>query len=241
VTALVIALSAFSFLFGGGDADTCADESWHAQAVMRRIRMDWPLRGAGDPVSVYVQGLGGRLARRARVERTSGWHFYVVRNLAPNAFALGAGRFVVTDGLFALVRNESELAAVLAHEMSHDLAGHFCRKDSPDSETFSVGSLTQDFDPAAEAQADSLAVGLLEGAGFDPGALATVLRCIAARSPPSNRAELQVRIDLLARRGLTGRRVAAPNSRGFREARREVLSDLPGTGSGLKHSRQPCE
>jgi predicted Zn-dependent protease len=237
----MIALSAFSFLFGGGDAGTCADESLHAQAVMQRIRTDWPLRGAGDPVSVYVQGMGDRLARRAGVEQTSGWHFYVVRNLAPNAFALGAGHFVVTDGLFALVNSESELAAVLAHEMSHDLAGHFCRKDSRHSETFSVGALTQDFDPAAEAQADSLAVGLLEGAGFDPGALATVLRCIAARSPPSNRAELQTRIDLLARRGLTGRQVAAPDSRGFRDARREVLSDLPGTGSGLGYSREPCE
>ena len=237
----MIALSALSLLFGAGDADNCADEGRHAQAVLQRIRADWPLRGAGDPVAVYVQGLGDRLARRAGVERTSGWRFYVVRNLAPNAFALGAGHFVVTDGLFALVQNESELAAVLAHEMSHDLAGHFCRRDSPHSETFSVGSLTQELDPAAEAQADSLAVGLLEAAGFDPGALATVLRCIAARSPPSNRAELQTRIDLLARRGLTGSQIAARDSRGFREARREVLSDLPGTGSGLGYSRQPCE
>jgi beta-barrel assembly-enhancing protease len=237
----MIALSAFSFLFGGRDADTCADVSRHAQAVMQRIRTDWPLRGAGDPVSVYVQGLGDRLARRAGVERTSAWHFYVVRNLAPNAFALGAGHFVVTDGLFALVQNESELAAVLAHEMGHDLAGHFCRGDAPDSETFSVGSLTQEFDPAAEAQADALAVDLLKGAGFDPGALPTVLRCIAARSSPANRAELQTRIHLLANRGLTGGRQATSDSRGFREARREVLSDLPGTGSALGYSRRPCE
>jgi predicted Zn-dependent protease len=236
VTALMIALSALSFLFGGGDADTCPDETRHARAVLQRIRTDWPLRSAGDPVSVYVQGLGSRLARGAGLERTSRWHFYVVRNLTPNAFALGAGHFVVTDGLFALVKSESELAAVLAHEMSHDLAGHFCRKDSPDSESFSVGSLTQRFDPAMEAQADSLAVGLLEGAGFDPDALATVLRCIAARSPPASRTELQTRIDLLARRGLAVSNGSDAGSRGFREARQEVLEDLPGAHPALAPS-----
>jgi predicted Zn-dependent protease len=240
VTALVIALSAFSFLFGGGGADPCAAEGRHAQAAVERIRTEWPLRGSGDPVSVYVQELGERLARRAGVTSRSHWQFYVVRNLAPNAFALGGGHFVVNDGLFTLVRDESELAAVLAHEMSHDLAGHFCRKDSPDSETFSVGSLTQHFDRAAESQADAMAVGLLTDAGFDPGAMEEVLRCIARSAPPSSRAALQVRIDILARRGVRARHSVVPESREFREARREVMSDLPGTSGGSRSSRHPC-
>jgi predicted Zn-dependent protease len=238
VTALLVALSAFSFLFGGGDAGGCARAEQQADVLVQRIRAEWPLRGSGDPVSIYIQGLGDRLARRAGLG--SGWHFYVVRNLSPNAFALGAGHFVVNDGLFSLVRNESQLAAVLAHEMSHDRAGHFCRRPASHGEKFNVGSLTQTFDITREEEADAMAVDLLADAGFDPGAMESVLRCIARSAPRSSRGALRERIEALDRRGVRGRLGAVPDSRGVREARGEVLSDLPGDG-GSEGSGRGCE
>ena len=92
---------------------------------MRQIGEQWPLRAIDDPVADYVQRIGLRLARVVDPKRSQPWDFYVVRKAEPSAIAIGGGHFVISDGLIAFVRNESELAAVLAHEISHQSLGHF--------------------------------------------------------------------------------------------------------------------
>ena len=82
-------------------------------------------------VSQYVQKLGVRLAHFSVYGRNSPWQFSVVRNLAPNAFSIGGGYVFITDGAVNFVQNESELAAILAHELGHELAGHFCGASDP--------------------------------------------------------------------------------------------------------------
>ncbi len=95
----------------------CLEEQQSADKILQRIDNEWPTRGSGDPVSQYVQQLGLRLAQSTQGASRLFWRFSVVRNLAPNAFSIGNGYVFVTEGALNLARNESELAAILAHEL----------------------------------------------------------------------------------------------------------------------------
>lgn len=52
-------------------------------------------------------------------ETFSGYHFIAIESEEVNAFAAPSGFIMVTHGLLKCCRNESELAAVLAHEIGH--------------------------------------------------------------------------------------------------------------------------
>lgn len=166
---------------GHGEPAFCPGEQARAGAVAARVNEEWPQRPSGDEVSRYIQALGERLGRntgRAAIP----WRFTLLRDQAPFAFAIGYGYVYVTDGTLRFARTESELAAVLAHEMGHQLAGHFCRKPKQPEGLFHrnapveapVGSLSQVIDLGKEQEADRLAVGILRAADFDPGAMYSV-------------------------------------------------------------------
>ena len=55
------------------------------------------------------------------------WHFAVVDTDAVGAFATPGGSVIVTAGLVRLMRDENELAGVLAHEISHIVQKHHVR------------------------------------------------------------------------------------------------------------------
>lgn len=161
----------------------CAGETETAETIRQRIENEWPLRGSGDAVTRYVQSLGARLAQASDHSHRIPWRFSTVRNLAPNAFSIGGGYVFITDGAVNFAQNESEVAAILAHEIGHQLAGHFCgppasdQSDSffdiffpPDSEEnrVGIGSLVLVIDPVKEQQADRIAVSILQASGYDP-------------------------------------------------------------------------
>ena len=52
------------------------------------------------------------------------WQFFVLRDPVPNAFTLPNGSIYVDTGLLAVLENEAQLAAVLAHEETHVLDRH---------------------------------------------------------------------------------------------------------------------
>lgn len=71
----------------------------------------------------YVNRVGRWLA--SQTERADlPWTFGVIDNDAINAFAMPGGTVVVSHGLVRRLANESELAAVLAHEIAHVLRRH---------------------------------------------------------------------------------------------------------------------
>jgi beta-barrel assembly-enhancing protease len=177
----------------------CASEREQALKAARRIDREWPLFGHGDIPSVYIRTLGERLARSTAQGRVVPWHFQVVRDRAANAYWIGGGFIYVTEGALNLVQTESEIAAILAHEMGHQLAGHLCQAPPTLWESFwslmgdwstpessrevrrqGVGSLTQAIDIAKELEADRLAVQILDRAGYDPRAVLTVARRLPA-------------------------------------------------------------
>src|SRR5262245_43805018 len=51
------------------------------------------------------------------------YEFFVLRDPSPNAFALPNGHVYVHTGMLARLRDEAQLACLLAHEISH-VAGH---------------------------------------------------------------------------------------------------------------------
>ena len=92
-----------------------------------------------DPVvTEYVNRIGQNLVRNsdARVPFT----IKVLDNEEVNAFALPGGFFYVDSGLIMAADNESELAAVMAHEIAHVAARH-ATKNMTRSEIWNMASI----------------------------------------------------------------------------------------------------
>ena len=89
------------------------------------------LRAAGgymnDPeVNDYLNELGHRLIA-ASTDVKQDFEFFAVPDSQINAFALPGGYIGVNTGLILLTQSESELASVLAHEISHVTQHHMAR------------------------------------------------------------------------------------------------------------------
>lgn len=84
---------------------------------------------AMDPgLTAYVQQVGQRLA--AVSDRKLPYDFAVLNNSIPNAWALPGGKIAVNRGLLTQLKSESELAAVLGHEIVHAAARHSAQQMS---------------------------------------------------------------------------------------------------------------
>jgi predicted Zn-dependent protease len=111
---------------GGGDGALSPQvERRIGEEYMREIRVNPAY--VGDPeVADYLNTLGSKL-----VAVTPGvgfdFEFFAVRDPAINAFALPGGFVGVHTGLILATDNESELASVLAHEISHVTQRHISR------------------------------------------------------------------------------------------------------------------
>jgi beta-barrel assembly-enhancing protease len=86
-----------------------------------RARYDVQVR-AGDPDQVYLDALAKDLRRFAR--KPFAYRAYVIDIGVPNAMALPGGVILVTRPLLTTLQSESELMAVLAHELGHIERGH---------------------------------------------------------------------------------------------------------------------
>lgn len=74
----------------------------------------------------YLSGLGYRLVAHSE-QPDQRFVFFVVRSSAINAFAAPGGYVGVNAGLITTAVNESELAAVIAHEVAHVTQQHIVR------------------------------------------------------------------------------------------------------------------
>ncbi len=77
-------------------------------------------------LTAYVNEVGQKLAKVAVAEsgRNLPYEFKVLNNSVPNAWAMPGGKIAVNRGLLTELKNESELAAVLGHEIVHAAARH---------------------------------------------------------------------------------------------------------------------
>jgi predicted Zn-dependent protease len=110
---------------------------------------------ANEPASVYLSQIGRLLIPKdLRIERVT-WKFRAVRDPQPNAFALPNGSIYVTTGLLSLMDNESQLAAIIAHELTHVMRRHTYQHNRSNRKKF----LTMNIMSAIGAYAPMSAVG----------------------------------------------------------------------------------
>ena len=79
---------------------------------------------ADESANAYLRRIGQSLIPQGLVLERVTWKFRVLRDPQPNAFALPNGSIYVTTGLMTLLDNESQLAAIIAHELTHVMRRH---------------------------------------------------------------------------------------------------------------------
>lgn len=92
------------------------------------------------------------------------WKIHIFETAAPNAFSAGSGNLILTKSMIQACTNEAELASIIAHEMSHYYSSH-----SEESSSYSV---------EREIEADTLALSLIELAGYQLDASLTALNIL---------------------------------------------------------------
>ncbi|MGA5653524.1 M48 family metalloprotease [Rahnella contaminans] len=177
---------------------------------VRQMRAATPI--IDDPLLVeYLNHLGQKLVSEAKSVRTP-FHFYLVNNDELNAYAFFGGNVVLHTGLFTATDDESQLASVMAHEISHVTQRHLARamedqqKNSPltwggafgaillatASPQAGMAALTStlagsqqgmiSFTQANEQEADRIGIQVLQRAGFNPQAMPLFLQKLADKS-----------------------------------------------------------
>jgi Zn-dependent protease with chaperone function len=126
--------------------------------------------------------------------------------IGANAFALPGGIMVVTDELVALSKNETEVVAVLAHELGHVQKRHAFRQSiqsvmsglilaaiTGDVSSMASGLsgvlLQMRYSRAHEAEADTFALNALQKACLPPKAFADILQRLEDQDKALNSAE----------------------------------------------------
>ena len=77
-----------------------------------------------ESLNSYLDRVGKSVLPKGVAPERVEWRFRVLRDPLANAFALPNGSIYVNIGLLALLDNEAQLAAVLAHEVTHVLNRH---------------------------------------------------------------------------------------------------------------------
>lgn len=180
-----------------------AQERKLGEQVLREIRFSGQY--LDDPeVNGYLNELGQRLVA-ASPDVPWDFQFFAVNDQGINAFALPGGFVGVNSGLILLTQSESELASVLAHEVSHVTQHHVVRmlaaqqknslvtlgamllailaaRSNPDATQAGIAaaqaSMIQfqiNFTRENEQEADRLGFQRLTKAGFDTTAMATFM------------------------------------------------------------------
>lgn len=129
---------------------------------------------AEHPDGVRLTRLARELATQADGGGVTGCpSVRVLRSRAANAFSLPAGRIYVTIGLLERLGGDDELAAVIAHELSHIMHADSLRPSASPMES-----------AERELRADREAIDLLRRVDRDPQAMLRVLEVIRGEQPP---------------------------------------------------------
>jgi len=156
-------------------------------------------------VDNYVNNLGRKLATKAPGEKYP-YQFKVVNDRAINAFALPGGYIYINRGVIEAASTESQLAGVIAHEISHVALRHGTNQASKASAAqvplailggllgsnstgamlaqlgagFAVNSVLLKYSRAAESQADLMGTQILYDSKLDTRGVAQFFEVIQA-------------------------------------------------------------
>ncbi|MDE2309459.1 MAG: M48 family metallopeptidase, partial [Betaproteobacteria bacterium] len=155
-------------------------------------------------INDYLNQIGYQLASNSS-EPGMGFEFFAINDNAINAFSLPGGFIGVNTGLILITQSESELASVLAHEISHATQHHVIRmiagqkidtlasmaaiavailaaRSNPEASQAAIvgaqaGSIQRqlNFTRTYEQEADRIGLDLLQKSGFDTHAMPVFL------------------------------------------------------------------
>lgn len=154
-----------------------------------------------EEIQAYVNQLGQYLAiHSSRPLVFNGYRFVVLDDAAPTALSAPGGFVAVSFAFLKLIRNEDELAAVLAHEIAHVALKHaeenikasnrmelgkqivsvlaFANPNARQLKVFSdaiSAGIDAKFNQNQESEADANALTILKRAGYSPRALLNVI------------------------------------------------------------------
>jgi predicted Zn-dependent protease len=180
-----------------------AEEHQMGEHVSARLRERFGVYQDAD-VTKYVSLLGSVIAQ-ASTKPKMDWKFIVLDTDGVNAFAAPGGFIHVTRGLLGLVRNESELAGVLGHEITHVTERHTIdeiqrsKSITTASDAAGGGSMRNEliakfankafedvfngkFSQGQESDADRIGIRLANKVGYAPLGLALALQKILDRN-----------------------------------------------------------
>jgi beta-barrel assembly-enhancing protease len=98
-------------------------EQWELQVGQQQY-MQLAQQGKIVPASPLYNALNpitDKIAQVADPQYFVPFHFILVNDRSPNAFAVPGGNVYVTTGLMQFAKNQDEIADVLCHEVSHDI------------------------------------------------------------------------------------------------------------------------
>ncbi|WP_293747752.1 M48 family metalloprotease [uncultured Paraglaciecola sp.] len=178
--------------------------------LMRQLRGQAPV--INDPLlDEYIQDIGNRLVAQADNVKFP-YKFFIINSPDINAFAFFGGHIGIHSGLIFNARNESELASVLAHEVSHVTQRHIARsmearqKSSPLQIASLLGSImlavvnpeagmaalsvsnaasaqsSINYTRQNEKEADRVGISILADAGFDPNGASSFFSILAEKN-----------------------------------------------------------
>jgi len=169
------------------------------QRYAAEVTKQMPLMPADDPLVKYVDKVGQRVAA---VSDRPGlfYHFNVVDDTTINAFALPGGHIYIYRGLLTHMNSESELAAVLGHEIGHVTARHAVQRYTQTQgyqmgmavasiflpipqpmgqlSDLLAGAIIQGYGRKDELQADELSIKYIPKAGYDVRATTRILETL---------------------------------------------------------------
>ena len=188
----------------GGTADAMLSPQMErriGENIVREIRYQDPSYVDDPEVTAYLDTIGEKLAS-APPGASQHFEFFGVRDNTINAFALPGGFVGVNTGLLEACDDESELASVLAHEITHVTQRHIARQLSQQQQMqlptmmalaaaillgrsrpdLAMGAITAvqgvnvqsqiTYTREFEQEADRIGFQRLVAAGFDPHAMA---------------------------------------------------------------------
>src|SRR3989337_2819940 len=106
----------------GFNTFTPAQDIELGKEAAKDVEKEYPLVNDAQ-LNAYISRLGQELARHAPGQRFP-YNFHVVQNKDLNAFALPGGPVYIHTAIITAAQNESQLAGVLAHEISHVALRH---------------------------------------------------------------------------------------------------------------------
>jgi predicted Zn-dependent protease len=100
------------------------DQEQQELQIGQQVRRQLAQKGEiiqSSPYYTTLNSIAARITPVANQKYFAPFHFTLVHESQPNAFAVPGGDVYVTDSMMTFVKNKEELAGVLCHEVSHDI------------------------------------------------------------------------------------------------------------------------